>query len=118
MDFKVGQHFDKTYPPEAAVYCNKNNCFIEANPNGGYDIKEIPAPTEKELFDRLRSMRNAKLTETDKYVSVPDYPISEKSVEDLKVYREELRNLPSQEGAPWDGGGEATPWPEFPDITK
>ena len=33
---------------------------------------------------------------------------------ELIIYRQELRNLPSKEGFPWDGGGELTPWPIKP----
>ncbi|MDY0204729.1 MAG: phage tail assembly chaperone [Desulfovibrio desulfuricans] len=34
----------------------------------------------------------------------------------IKAYRQFLRDLPAQEGAPWDGGGELTPWPELPEV--
>ena len=29
-------------------------------------------------------------------------------------YRQKLRDLPKEDGAPWDGGGEETPWPINP----
>ncbi len=42
--FKIGQKFNKTYPVEAAVWCNANNAHIEVL-NGAYTIMEnVPAP--------------------------------------------------------------------------
>lgn len=74
-----------------------------------------PPPTDDELFTQLRAARDAKLTATDKYL-LPDYPISADALSAVKAYRQTLRDLPGQEGAPWDGGGELTPWPELPAV--
>lgn len=62
------------------------------------------------LFAALRAARDARLMDTDKYL-LADYPISAADLEAVKAYRTALRNLPDQPGAPWDGGGKATPWP-------
>ena len=43
-----------------------------------------------------------------------DYPLDNTHKEAVRHYRQALRDLPSQEGAPWDGGGESTPWPDLP----
>ena len=72
-----------------------------------------PAPTEEQLFVTLRASRGARLAATDMYM-LPDYPISESDLALVKIYRAALRDLPDQPGAPWDGGGEETPWPELP----
>lgn len=45
MDFYIGQIFEGTYPPEAAVWCNGNNASIEAS-DGVYTIVEKPLPPE------------------------------------------------------------------------
>ncbi|WP_302413131.1 tail fiber assembly protein [uncultured Desulfovibrio sp.] len=74
-----------------------------------------PPPTEEDLFTQLGAARDAKLTATDKYL-LPDYPISADALSAVKAYRQTLRDLPGQEGAPWDGGGELTPWPELPAV--
>lgn len=66
-----------------------------------------------ELFIQLRRSRNAKLASSD-YLLISDYPLSVEKRADVLAYRQALRDLPAQEGAPWDGGGEATPWPELP----
>ncbi|WP_300125776.1 phage tail assembly chaperone [Desulfovibrio sp.] len=34
------------------------------------------------------------------------------------AYAEALCELPAQEGAPFDGGGELTPWPDAPAVAK
>ena len=55
MEFRIGQIFTGTYPPEAAAWCNSNNAYMEAN-GGTYTIVSIPAPT-------LDESKAAKLTE-------------------------------------------------------
>lgn len=66
-------------------------------------------------FSTLRAARESRLADTDKYL-LPDYPITAEALARIKVYRAALRDLPDQPGAPWDGGGGETPWPEFPQI--
>lgn len=68
----------------------------------------------KARANRLRDERNKRLTKTD-YLMMPDYPLTEEFKEALIAYRQALRDLPAQEGAPWDGGEEDTPWPKYPD---
>ena len=83
-------------------------------PAGAVTVRpEKPAPTEAELFQQLRAERDRRLTATD-YLLMPDYPLSDDQRTILQVYRQALRDLPAQEGAPWDGGGDETPWPELP----
>ena len=62
---------------------------------------------------RLRTERDARLAATDKYL-LSDYPISTEELGNIRTYRQALRDLPDQPGAPWDGGGELTPWPIKP----
>ena len=73
--------------------------------------------SEEARFERLRAERDRRLSATD-YLLMPDYPLSEGQRTVVQVYRQSLRDLPSQEGAPWDGGGEETPWPEMPAWLK
>lgn len=74
-----------------------------------------PSPTEEQLFVTLRASRDVRLAATDKYMLV-DYQINEVGLALVKAYRAALRALPEQPGAPWDGGGELTPWPELPSV--
>ena len=71
--------------------------------------------SEEARFERLRSERDRRLAATD-YLLMPDYPISDDQRAVVQAYRQALRDLPSQSGAPWDGGGESTPWPAAPGV--
>ncbi|MBB5143242.1 tail fiber assembly protein [Desulfovibrio intestinalis] len=64
---------------------------------------------------RLRELRDGRLAASDKYL-LADYPITSEELVVIKAYRQLLRDLPAQEGAPFDGGGSSTPWPEMPQI--
>ena len=55
MNYKIGQTFKGTYPPEAAIWCNANNAHIEVK-DGQYVIVEnapIPEPTLEEQVSSL-----------------------------------------------------------------
>lgn len=69
--------------------------------------------SEAARFERLRAERDRRLSATD-YLLMQDYPLNNILKEAVQLYRQALRDLPSQEGAPWDGGGEETPWPVMP----
>lgn len=71
--------------------------------------------SEAARFERLRAERARRLAATD-YLLMPDYPLNDISKEAVQMYRQALRDLPSQDGAPWDGGGEETPWPQLPSL--
>lgn len=62
---------------------------------------------------RVRAERDARMASTD-YRMAADYPLDESQRALWAAYRQALRDLPQQEGFPWDGGGEATPWPALP----
>lgn len=75
--------------------------------------------SEEARFERLREAMKMKLGETDYLVTLDYYPLLTKtSQESIIAYRDAVRTLDHQEGAPWDGGGEETPWPEAPIILK
>lgn len=97
-----------------------NNPEIHPAKPAGYLTEEewiinhpyVPVPrTQEELWDKLRGLRDYKLAETD-FMLMPDYPIDNIKLEKVKEYRQALRDLPGIDGAPWDGGGDDTPWPE------
>lgn len=73
--------------------------------------------TEGARFARLRQACEIRLSQTD-YAMTTDYPISDESKIALLAYRQAIRELNHQSGAPWDGGGKLTPWPEMPVINK
>lgn len=71
--------------------------------------------SEPARFARLRAERDSRIAATD-YLIMPDYPLAENSRAAVQSYRQALRDLPTKEGAPWDGGGDATPWPAMPAV--
>lgn len=80
-----------------------------------YLANKVPTPSEEHLFSKLRVTRNSALQETDKYMTV-DFPITGTLRSEVLEYRQRLRDITEQPGAPWDGGGELTPWPEKPNF--
>lgn len=108
MTFTIGQTFEGKYPPEAALWCNeRGDCRIQSV-EGGYQIVKLPEPTNAELAERIRNKRNVLISETDFYL-ISDYPIDAKNLEELKVYRQALRDIPEQSGFPKD-----VIWPDVP----
>lgn len=79
------------------------------------DPRAKPALTNEQTFAVLRHARDARLTATDKYL-LSDYPIDADTLAQVKTYRAALRDLPDAHGAPWDGGGDGTPWPIKPNV--
>ena len=72
---------------------------------------EPTPPTTEDLFIFLRMERDQKLSASDFHV-LPDAPGDAAA---WMAYRQALRDLPAQADAPWDGGGEQTPWPAKPE---
>ena len=70
------------------------------------------------LFDRqvceeydARTIRNAILNETDKYI-MSDYPVTDEYRQKIVEYRRFLRDIPNQKGFPRE-----IVWGEFPEQT-
>lgn len=92
---------------ELAQWCNFNNAMI-VDRGDYYEAVPAPEPTEGELARNVRGIRDAKLSETD-YLVFPDYPISEENLAEVKVYRQDLRDITEQVGFPKD-----VIWPDVP----
>lgn len=108
MDFYINQKFTGTYPPEAAVWCNtRGDCSIQ-QVDGGYQIIQNPEPDDSMVAEAIRDKRDNLIGETDYYL-MPDYPSNPQNLEELKVYRQALRDVPKQEGFPRD-----VHWPDVP----
>lgn len=113
MDFFIGKIFEGVYPPEAAVWCNAGcEAYIkEIEPMGSvrrFQIVKVPEPTDENLSTQARTERDRKIAKTDYYL-MPDYPSNPQNLEELKVYRQALRDIPKQEGFPRD-----VRWPDVP----
>lgn len=112
----IGQIFENEYPTEAAAWCNENNAFIEEiKPRDGirrFQVVAVPEPTDDELASQVRAERDMKIAETD-YLAMPDYPIDKEDKEDVRAYRQALRDVPMQDGFPRE-----VVWPEVPSVLK
>lgn len=100
--YKAGQIIDRKEHIKFANWKNANggNLISVSLGDGTYRLEEMPAPTIEELSAQKRAERNAILDATDKFVSVPDYPITDEKREQYKAYRQYLRDLPEQESFP------------------
>lgn len=108
MDFSIGKVFEGEYPPEAAVWCNtRGGCSIQ-QVDGKYQIVENPPVSIGVLAENVRSERDRRLAETDYYM-MPDYPSDPNNIEEMKAYRQSLRDIPKQEGFP-----SKFTWPDVP----
>ena len=76
MDFKIGQTFTEKYPPEAAVWCNNNNAYIEAD-GDTYTIVAIPEPDLQELKARKLAEINGAYQQAIATLT-PTYPNDER----------------------------------------
>jgi len=114
MTYSIGQVFTKTYPPEAAQWCNANNAYINEieNQNGvrRFQIVAVPEPTDDEVAAQVRGERDAKIAATD-FLAMSDYPLSEEDRAVVTAYRQALRDVPTQEGFPRE-----VVWPEIPAV--
>lgn len=101
------------YSAEFAEEWDEAFAYAEAHPECVTEEQPYtpPVPTTEELSVRVRAERNKRLALTDHFV-MPDYPISQDKLEEIKVYRQALRDLPEQLGFPWGGPDDpACPWP-------
>ena len=89
---------------------------IKRGPNMEWMVEVIPAKTEDELKEEaeiaVRAKRDALIAKTD-YLLAVDYPISAEDLEAVKVYRQALRDVPQQEGFPYN-----IEWPTKPEVKK
>lgn len=88
-----------------------------------YTESELPEQTDafctQRYADEVKAERNARISDTDDYVKLPDITVARtagakrSALDDadrisLETYRQALRNLPEVEGFPF------VPWPVFP----
>ena len=71
--------------------------------------------SEEQRWIRLRAKRNELIAETD-YLMMDDYPITDECRAAFEAYRQDLRDITSQDGAPWTD--DTIPWPTKPEIVK
>lgn len=106
------------YSAEFAEEWDEAFAYAEAHPECVTEEQPYtpPAPTIEDLAARVRAERDRRITATD-YLVMPDYPLDTDKLEEIKVYRQALRDLPQQPGFPWDGPDDpACPWPYLEEL--
>ena len=104
------------YAAEFAELWDEVFAYAEAHPEivteeGPYTP---PVPTPEQLAASVRAERDKRITATDHLV-MPDYPLSTDKLEEIRGYRQALRDFPQQQGFPWNGPDDpACPWPIEP----
>lgn len=78
--------------------------------NGEVTVEEVP--DEPMTAEEARAKRDKLLEDTD-WTQVLDAPIDASTREAYRVYRQDLRDIPEQDGFP-----ESIIWPELPTVTK
>lgn len=82
--------------------------------NGELNIAEFPENEEDPDYSRKKyeiiQRRNNLLNDSD-YLMMADYPISDEKKQEIKVYRQALRDIPQQDGFP-----DNIVWPDKPVI--
>ena len=72
--FSIGQIFIDKYQPNAAIWCNSNNAYIEEieqqNGHRRFEVKAIPEPTAEELAEQELQKKKADRAEAVSKITV------------------------------------------------
>lgn len=107
-------------------YVSPVNTVVTAD--GSVVFSPPQPPAAEELFAALRAAREPRLAEYDKAMAQLQRKLRLATdagatsvgldIAAWDAYAQALCDLPEQDGAPWDGGGEETPWPEKPESAE
>ena len=70
----------------------------------------VEEPSAEELAKQARMKRDSLLARCDYYV-MPDYPATEEGLEEVKIYRQALRDITKRDGFPHQ-----IVWPTVPEV--
>lgn len=68
-EFYIGQVFEGVYPPEAAIWCNANNAYIDVIGEKRYEIKAVPEPPAPTKEEQREARARAYQAEVDPITS-------------------------------------------------
>lgn len=104
--------FTQWVAPFALAYDNAFNSLQELSTTQTVQLPTVKTVEELEVM--FNQARKERLSDTD-YIFMEDYPDIMPSLKEAVIkYRQELRDMPSLSGYPWDGGESKTPWPVNP----
>lgn len=89
-------------------YVGPDNTTVNADGTVSFVLPEVATFA----FEALRIERDRRLAETD-YMFTSDYPLDASKRSAYMAYRQALRDLPAQPGAPWTV--DTIPWPVKPE---
>lgn len=104
--FEFPYYFCPNVDDEAPTYKYLQQLYDEGKVHPQFDVEQ----ENSLLSHELREQRNQLLAETDKYMTI-DYPISEDKKQELKEYRQALRDITIQKEFPRN-----VVWPEKPEL--
>ena len=93
-------------------YISENTLFFTNIPEPDPITPPTPEEMAAQKAAQIRRVRDSLISETD-WTQLLDAPISDESREYVRVYRQELRDIPQQESFP-----DEVIWPEKPDVIK
>lgn len=102
--------YDSIVKPYVDAWQAEQERIVQEQEKAKAEAEELYNSNEQR-FLRLRTERDIRLAATDYYV-MADYPSEEMMKERVLAYRQSLRDLPSQPGAPWTD--DTIPWPQNP----
>ena len=88
----------------------------EAHLNPQPTVEQLAATVRAERDSLIKSVRWCIERHSDELVLGKETTLTPEQYTALLTYIQALRDLPAQPGAPWDGGGELTPWPAMPSV--
>lgn len=86
---------------------NRKGLKEEIEQNYNIYLENAKKEEYETLAKKIRNQRDKLLEETDKYM-LNDFPIPKEQKEKYKIYRNDLRKVPEQEGFPYE-----VLWPEI-----
>lgn len=117
IDFLIEDDAGNTHPftynkDDTAPVSNELRDYMSSHKEFIPDPYDGPSDYEK-MVANVRSLRNYILCNTDKYLTIPDYPLSNIQKEEIKQFRQALRDITNQSGFPGN-----VLWPTVPDCIK
>lgn len=113
-----GKAFQKFPNAEFEDILNNVQTYIDAKESRERLVREqeeaerIATMTDEEIADQVRAERYRKIAATD-YLAMPDYPLCDEDRAVVMVYRQALRDVPTQAGFPRE-----VVWPDVPAVFK
>lgn len=97
-EYYIGQIFEGRYPPEAAIWCNMHNAYIDEIADHKYEIKAVPEPAAPTKEEQEQARARAYAAEIDPLHArkMRKSILEEWSEEDEVEYEAEVKRLSAE----------------------